>query len=162
MNEFFEKNKKLSFECGRLCKKHNLTISIAESCTGGLLASYITEIPGCSKYFTLGLITYSNNSKKNQLGVKEETLEEYGAVSEQTAKEMAENLKNITKTDIAVSITGIAGPGGCTADKPVGTIFCAICFNDKCEVFRFNLNGDRREIREQTCVKVFEKIMKLW
>ena len=105
---------------------NHLTIATAESCTGGLLSSALTDISGSSKFVYLNLVTYSNEAKMNMLHVKKETLEKYGAVSEQTAFEMAAGLYNLTGADICVSTTGIAGPTGGTAEKPVGLMYSTI------------------------------------
>jgi len=128
---------------GEMLSKHNLTISLAESCTGGLVGNRITDIPGSSQYFMGGLIVYSNQAKIEQLGVKKETLEKYGAVSKNTAEEMAVNIRGIMKTDIGVSLTGIAGPGGGTEEKPVGLVYIGLATGQSTNVFKLNLHGDR-------------------
>lgn len=116
----------LSLELLQICQKHNLSLAIAESCTGGGLCQAITEISGSSATLTCGFVTYSNESKINMLNVNPETLDSYGAVSAETAKEMALGALNNSNANIAVSITGIAGPTGGTADKPVGTIWIGV------------------------------------
>ncbi len=128
---------------GGLLSKNSLTISLAESCTGGLVGNRITDIPGSSQYFMGGLIVYSNQAKIEQLGVKKETLEKYGAVSKNTAEEMAVNIREIMKTDIGVSLTGIAGPGGGSKEKPVGLVFIGLATGQKAKVYKLNLHGDR-------------------
>ena len=115
----------------KLCDEQGLKISLAESCTGGLLSSLITELPGCSSFFETSLVTYSNKSKIDFLGVKKNTISKHGAVSHQTAKEMAKGLISKTETDIAVSITGVAGPTGGTKKNPVGTVFFGIATKNK-------------------------------
>lgn len=114
---------------GKLLTEKGLTISVAESCTGGLIANRITDISGSSKYFERGVVTYSNKSKIELLGVSEELIIRYGAVSEEVAKEMAEGVRKISKTDIGISTTGIAGPSGGTSEKPVGLVW--IGYSDK-------------------------------
>ena len=114
--------------------KKKLTISTVESCTGGLLSSAITSISGSSKIFSLGLITYSNKSKTNILKVPKKTIKNYGAVSEMVCISMAKNLNKITKTDISISITGIAGPSGGTNKKPVGLVYVGIKKGNKIDV----------------------------
>jgi nicotinamide-nucleotide amidase len=106
----------------------SITLSAAESCTGGLFASQITEIPGISRIFNRGLVTYSNQSKIDELSVSNETLEHYGAVSPETAREMAQGLYNKTGSDLCISVTGIAGPEGGTPEKPVGLVFIAVLY----------------------------------
>ena len=112
-------------------KKKKKTISVAESCTGGLLSSNITSIPNVSKIFLLGLITYSNNSKIKLLKIPKEVIKKYGSVSKQTCIKMVKNLNKITKSDISISITGIAGPGGGTREKPVGLAYIGIINKNK-------------------------------
>jgi len=116
--------------CGKLMEK-GLTLSSAESCTGGMFAAAVTDIPGISQVFDRGIVTYSNQAKMDELGVKKETLETFGAVSEQTAVEMAEGLYNVTGSDVCVSVTGIAGPGGGSDEKPVGLIYIGLRYNGK-------------------------------
>ena len=118
--------KKLSQKIVRLLKKKRLKISFAESCTGGLLSSTITSISGSSKVFTLGLVTYSNQSKINTLKIPKKIIMKHGAVSYETCLSMVKNLNKIGKTNISVSITGVAGPKGGTKQKPVGLVFIGI------------------------------------
>ena len=120
----------------KLCDEKNLKISIAESCTGGLLSSLITELPGCSSFFETSLITYSNKSKMDFLGVKKNILSKYGAVSHQAAKAMVIGLMTKTKTEIAVSITGVAGPTGGTKKNPVGTVYFGVAFKNKVKTYK--------------------------
>ena len=122
-----------------------LTISTAESCTGGMIASKLIEVPGISENFIEGIVSYSNEAKIKRLKVKKETLEKYGAVSEEVAREMLEGLK----TDIGISTTGIAGPGGGTKDKPVGLVYIGIKVKDEVKIFRRELKGDRNKIRQR-------------
>ncbi len=119
----------LSKAIGGILRKKKLTLSVAESCTGGLIASKITDIPGSSDYFLEGIISYGNEAKKKNLGVKEETLKAYGAVSKQTAVEMAEGVRKRSGADIGISTTGIAGPAGASKNKPVGLVW--IGYSDK-------------------------------
>jgi len=133
---YTEKGENLEEVVGKLLRDKGLSISTAESCTGGLLAATLVNVPGSSDYFKGSVVAYSNEIKNKVLGVKEETLKEFGAVSPQTAKEMALGVKRLLNTDIAVSTTGIAGPGGGTAEKPVGLTYFAIAFKDRVEVFK--------------------------
>lgn len=116
--------------CRKLMEKE-LTISSAESCTGGMFAAALTEVSGISKSFQRGLVTYSNEAKMDELGVSSDTLEKYGAVSEETAIEMTEGLKRVSGSDICISVTGIAGPGGGTREKPVGLVYIGFIYGDK-------------------------------
>ena len=127
---------------------NGLTVSTIESCTGGLLAGRLISVPGVSDAFKSGLITYSNKSKRKLAGVKKNTLDKYGAVSEQTAAEMVKGVAALTKTDIAVATTGIAGPGGGTPEKPVGLVYiaCYVCGN--VTVTEHHFNGTRQKIRD--------------
>jgi len=129
------------------------TISTAESCTGGLIAKCLTDVPGSSRYFLRGLVTYSNEAKMELLGVSAQTLANHGAVSEQTAREMAQGCRDQSKTDFALSITGIAGPDGGTPEKPVGLIYVGLAHAAGVEVRRVILGDhlDREETRDRAC-----------
>ena len=125
----------------------NLTISVAESLTGGLVSSTLINYPGISSVFIEGCVTYSNESKVNRLGVKKDTLKVYGAVSEETAKEMARGIAKNFNTNVSISPPGIAGPEGGTSEKPVGLVYIGVYINGKTTVNKYILNGDRKEIR---------------
>lgn len=131
-----------------LLRERKLTVSVAESCTGGLLSARLVNVPGISEAYRAGFVTYSNKAKRKLLGVNKKTLEKYGAVSEQTAKEMAAGAAKTAKADVAVAITGIAGPGGGTEEKPVGLVYigCSVCGIVQAERCRFQ--GSRAKIRE--------------
>ncbi len=115
----------------RLLREKHLTIATAESCTGGMVSEYLTQVPGASEVFGFGVCTYANEAKMKMLGVNKETLEKYGAVSEQTAMEMAKGIKELSDADIALSLTGIAGPGGGTDEKPVGLVYLGVAVGEK-------------------------------
>jgi PncC family amidohydrolase len=136
--------KKLSQKVVRLLKKKKLNVSFAESCTGGLLSSSITSISGSSKVFNLGLITYSNQSKINILKVPKKTIIKNGAVSYETCLSMVKNLNKISKTNISVSITGIAGPKGGTKKKPVGLVYIGIKKGSKTLVKKYLFKNKKR------------------
>ena len=144
------------FECLNSGKK-KLTISTAESCTGGMIASKLIEVPGISENFIEGIVSYSNEAKIKRLKVKKETLEKYGAVSEEVAREMLEGLK----TDIGISTTGIAGPGGGTKDKPVGLVYIGIKVKDEVKIFRRELKGDRNKIRQRAMMHALYNLLKI-
>lgn len=129
---------------------NELTVGTVESCTGGLLAARLINVPGVSDAFKQGFITYSNKSKRKLVGVKKSTLEKYGAVSKQTAAEMAAGLAAVSKCDIAVATTGIAGPDGGTPDKPVGLVYIACSVCGRLTVKEHHFNGDRQKIRNNT------------
>ena len=148
----------LDLVAAKLLMERNITIATAESCTGGLVSEILTNVPGISKVFMGGSVTYSNQSKSDLLGVKEETLSKYGAVSKQTAAEMAEGIRKKLATDIAVSVTGIAGPDGGTAEKPVGLVFVALASKDGTVIKQLNLWGSRNRIRNVTALHVFDMI----
>lgn len=130
-------------------REKGLTLSCAESCTGGLVAKRIVDISGCSDVFIGGAVTYANEAKMRLLGVKKDTLDRFGAVSEQTAAEMAEGIRKALSTDLGISTTGIAGPGGGTPDKPIGTVFVAVASDAGVKVKRLSLSPmrDRDYIR---------------
>ncbi len=137
-----------------------LTISLAESCTGGLLASKLTNVSGISAVFHRGYVTYSNEAKVDLLGVSETTLNTYGAVSHETAREMAEGLKRVSKSDVCISITGIAGPNGGTEEKPVGLVYIGIAYKGDVEVVENKFRGNRSRVRHYTCLKALDMIRK--
>jgi len=130
--------------------KSGKTISLAESCTGGLLAKTLTDVPGASKYFNYGWVTYSNEAKISQLGVNRDTVDEYGAVSEQVAIEMAIGARDRSGSDISISITGIAGPGGGTEQKPVGLVYIVVDNGGAQKVYRFIFSHSREYARLRT------------
>tara|TARA_B100001765_G_scaffold166117_1_gene109429 strand:+ start:358 stop:831 length:474 start_codon:yes stop_codon:yes gene_type:complete len=144
--------KKLSRKIVRLLRKKRLKISFAESCTGGLLSSAITSISGSSKVFTIGLVTYSYQSKIRTLKVPKNIIRKYGAVSYETCLAMVKNLSKISKTNISVSITGIAGPKGGTKKKPVGLVFIAIKKNNKISVRKYLFKNKSRLYIQKTAV----------
>ena len=144
--------KKLSQKIVRLLEKKRLKISFAESCTGGLLSSTITQISGSSKVFTIGLVTYSNQSKINTLKVPKNTIRKYGAVSYETCLSMVKNLNKISKTNISVSVTGIAGPKGGSKKKPVGLVFIGIKKSNKTLVRKYLLKNKKRPIIQRAAV----------
>lgn len=133
-----------------LIAKNSLTVSTVESCTGGMLAARLVNVPGVSDVFKEGMITYSNKAKRNRVGVKKGTLSKYGAVSEQVAKEMAKGGAFFTKSDVCVAVTGIAGPDGGTEEKPVGLVYIACCVCGKTTVKEYHFSGNRAKIRENT------------
>jgi nicotinamide-nucleotide amidase len=124
-----------------------LTVAVAESCTGGMIAQRITAIPGSSRYFLEGAVTYGNVAKNRQLGVDAELLVEKGAVSSEAASAMAKGVRQVAGSDLGLAVTGIAGPDGGSEDKPVGTVFIALAAPDGCWVKRFSFRGNRDEIR---------------
>ncbi len=143
---------KLAKKIVKLLDKKRLKISFAESCTGGLLSSSITSISGSSKVFMLGLVTYSNKSKVNILKVPKNTIIKYGAVSYQTCLSMVKNLEKVSKTNISVSITGIAGPKGGTKQKPVGLVFIGIKKGNKVLVKKYSFKSKKRLLIQKSSV----------
>ena len=138
----------LSFKIVKLIIKKKLTVSFAESCTGGLLASSITSISGSSKVFNMGLVTYSNNAKVKLLQVPKKTITKYGAVSYETCISMVKSLSKISKSNISISITGIAGPNGGTKEKPVGLVYIGLKKGSKI-IIRKNLFKNKKRISIQ-------------
>jgi PncC family amidohydrolase len=152
--------KKLSQKVVKILKKKKLKVSFAESCTGGLLSSAITSISGSSKVFTIGLVTYSNQSKINLLKVPKNIIRKHGAVSYETCLTMVKNLSKISKTNISVSITGIAGPKGGTKKKPVGVVFIGIKKNNKTLVKKHLFkNKKRTSFQRATVIKALNLIL---
>ena len=142
--------KKLSQKVVKLLSKKRLNISLAESCTGGLVSSSITSINGSSKVFTLGLVTYSNQAKINILKVPKRVITKHGAVSYQTCLSMVKNLSKISKTNISVSITGVAGPKGGTKQKPVGLVYIGIKKGNKILVKKFLFKSKKRNLIQRS------------
>ena len=151
----------LSSKVVRVLTKKKLTVSFAESCTGGLLASTITSISGSSKIFNMGLVTYSNNAKIKLLGVPKKTITNFGAVSQETCLSMVKNLSKISKSNISISITGVAGPNGGTKEKPVGLVYVGLKKGRK-TIIKKNLfkNKGRISIQKATVKKVLKMILK--
>ena len=144
--------KELSKKVFNLLKKKKLKISFAESCTGGMLASSITAIRGSSKIFTLGLITYSNQSKINILKVERNIIVKHGAVSYETCLSMVKNLSLISKTHVSVSITGVAGPGGGTKSKPVGLVYIGVKKGKKILIKKYLFKSKKRKVIQRSSV----------
>jgi nicotinamide-nucleotide amidase len=140
---FARGEEKLEETVGRLLKERDLTLSIAESCTGGNICNLITNIPGSSKYFERGVISYSNAAKVEILKVDEDSMTKHGAVSQEVAMQMAEGIKSTSGTDIGLSVTGILGPSGATTDKPVGLIYIGYCDEKVCTASKFYFGNDR-------------------
>ncbi len=139
-----------------LLREKHLSLSVAESCTGGLLAKRITDIPGSSAYFIEGAVTYSNAAKTRTLGVSSQLLDEKGAVSPEVAAAMAEGMRELSGSDLALAITGVAGPDGGTPDKPVGTVFIALSTHNGCKAKGYRFFGNRQEIRTITAFSALD------
>ncbi len=135
-------------------------LATAESCTGGLIAQKITSVSGASGCFDCGVVTYSNEQKHKILGVSEDTLKTFGAVSEQTALEMCKGVKKLANADFGISVTGIAGPTGGTTEKPVGTVWIGICSADVHRAECFHFDGDRDAVRESTANMALEMVLR--
>ena len=141
--------------------KKNISISVAESCTGGQLSKLFTDTPGVSKIFNMGLITYSNKSKSLILNIPSILIKNHGAVSEKIANLMSKNLFKISKSKLCVSTTGIAGPSGSSRNKPVGLVYIGITFNKKTFVFKKKFNGNRKKIQKETTLFCLKEINNL-
>ncbi|MFK8040223.1 MAG: CinA family protein [Rickettsiaceae bacterium] len=152
----------LSELASKICdvaRAKSCTISTAESCTGGLIASCLTSMPNASQYFLCGFIVYSNYAKINVLSVDENLIDSYGAVSQEVARDMAVKCSMKTNSDIAISTTGILGPGGGSSTKPVGLVYCAISFKSNIRIFKFNFAGNRNTIRNLVCKTVLNNAL---
>ena len=156
---------KPEFELKELLTKAGLKLSTAESCTGGLVAARIVNVPGSSEYFMGGVVAYDNSIKMKVLNVRAETLLKYGAVSEETAREMVLGVKKLMNTDCAISTTGIAGPSGGTEEKPVGLTYIGVAVKGRVKVFRFIFKDDdpdevnRRNHRRRKAAKKALKLL---
>jgi PncC family amidohydrolase len=146
-------------ELVHLLIQKNMTLSTAESCTGGFLAKLITDIPGSSQIFPGGVVSYSNTMKIKWLGVSEETLIKHGAVSEETVREMLSGIHQSTGSNLALAVSGIAGPTGGTPEKPVGTVIISHRIGDNIHVKRYLFDGNREEIREKTAFTAFQALL---
>jgi nicotinamide-nucleotide amidase len=144
---FAEDGESMDSVVASLFREKGLTLSLAESCTGGLVAKRITDIPGSSAYFLEGVITYSNAAKIRTLGVSPQLLEEKGAVSSEVAMAMARGMRKLTGSDISLAVTGVAGPEGGSEEKPAGTVFVAMATNSGCQAKKYRFSGERCRIR---------------
>ena len=151
--------KDLVFTLARKLIDNNMTISGAESCTGGMIVSELVSFPGISAVLNESYVTYSNEAKIRILGVRPETLENYGAVSAECVSEMVKGLKKISGSDICFAVSGIAGPDGGTEEKPVGTVFFAVLINDKLSVWKEVFSGSRNEIRKRSAKAFLKRIL---
>jgi PncC family amidohydrolase len=139
----------LEVRLGELLRQRGLRLAVAESCTGGLIGHRITNVPGSSTYFIGGVISYANEAKVRLLGVHWGTLEEFGAVSQETVLEMARGVRSLLAADIGLAVSGIAGPGGGTPGKPVGTVWIGLSAPDHEQAWSYRFEGDRVQIKEQ-------------
>lgn len=149
----------LETQIGKLLFQKKLTLSLAESCTGGLIGHRLTNVPGSSEYFMGGVISYAYQAKVNLLGVRWDTLRQHGAVSAEVVREMALGARKAFNTDIGLSVSCIAGPGGATPNKPVGTSWCGISFGEVNQEFSFLLEGSRIQVKEQLAQKALETLL---
>lgn len=146
---------------GELLINKNLTIAIAESCTGGMVAAKLINYPGISQCLIEGIVSYSNKSKVNRINVKQDSLDKFGAVSSEVAGEMAMGVAKTSGADIGISTTGIAGPGGGSMDKPVGLVYIGIYYLNKLITKELRLTGDRQTIRNETTNILLEELVEL-
>ena len=151
--------KKIENIIGEILISKGLTIATAESCTGGLLAGTLINYSGISSIFMEGVITYSNEAKMKRIGVSKDTLDAFGAVSKDTAEEMARGICKVANTKIGISTTGIAGPGGGTYEKPVGLVYMGLCINGEVFYKKFDFKGDRQQIRLQVVNSALEFLL---
>lgn len=149
----------LEVSVGRLLRQRGLRLAAAESCTGGLIGHLITNVPGSSTYYMGSVIAYAYDVKVRLLNVRWETLENYGAVSQETALEMALGVRRAMAADLGISVTGIAGPGGGTSEKPVGTTWIGLSAADVYQAWHFNWTGDRLEIKEKSANKALQLLV---
>jgi nicotinamide-nucleotide amidase len=157
-NSFGEGEDTLETAAVDTLRQKGLTLAVAESCTGGLVSARLIDVSGVSDLFIEGIVCYANSSKVDRLGVSRQTLEQYGAVSPETAREMADGLRQLTGVSLAVSTTGIAGPGGGTPDKPVGLVYVGVATQTGTTVHKLNLTGDRSNIRHMAALNAINLI----
>jgi PncC family amidohydrolase len=146
----FELKKTLEVRVGEILSQRGLRLAVAESCTGGLISHLVTNVAGSSVYFVGGVIAYANEAKVHLLGVHQETLEKFGAVSSETVIEMARGVRNNLSADIGISVSGIAGPGGGTPEKPVGTVWIGLSTPKEELARHFHWTGNRLDVKEQS------------
>ena len=159
---FSKEHKNLIQKLARQCLEKDILLVTAESCTGGLLSSLLTQEAGSSKWFDRGFVTYSNNSKIDSLGVQEETLESFGAVSQEVANEMSTGALKNSEANLGISITGIAGPEGGSLIKPVGTVYFSIANQEKVILeHKSDFKGSRETIRKESVIFVLNKLLNL-
>ena len=158
VGEDFESIAELTAEVMHSSKK---TLAVAESCTGGTIAAKLTAIPGASSYFKGGIVSYCNEAKENILGVSHEILEQFGAVSEATAREMAIGAMQKLDSDYAIATTGVAGPSGGTSEIPVGTVFIAVASHHECRIFEKHFPGKREQIIERAQNTAYVALIRL-
>jgi nicotinamide-nucleotide amidase len=151
-------NESMESVIGTMLKDQKLTLSVAESCTGGLIGNLITDVPGSSSYFMGGVVVYSNMAKEKILGVNPETLKLKGAVSDQTAIEMADGVRRLLRSDMGIAVTGIAGPDGGTKEKPVGTVHIAMSVGENLVSKRYRFWGTREQIKRNTAMMALDWI----
>ncbi|MBM7623250.1 competence/damage-inducible protein A [Sporohalobacter salinus] len=145
---------------GDKLKEESLTLAVAESCTGGLIGHRITNVSGSSDYFKQGVVVYSNQAKKDLVQVKKETLSKYGAVSTETACEMAQGVKELANTDLGIAVTGIAGPTGGSEEKPVGLVYMGLATDEQVKGFKFKFHGSRKQIKYLTSQYALDNLRK--
>ena len=153
-----EKLDELASRVIEIFREKGLSLALAESCTGGMIAETITNVAGASDIFYGSAVTYVNSAKEHILGVAHETLEKHGAVSSECAEEMACGARSVYGADVAMSVTGIAGPGGGSEAKPVGTVWFGLAAKDDAETFRRRFDGDRAAVRRQTVEEVLRRL----
>jgi nicotinamide-nucleotide amidase len=149
----------LAIELGAVLKRIGKKVAFAESCTGGAVCHIITNVPGSSEYFLGGVVAYSDHSKVKLLGVSEDTLKKHGAVSAETVSEMAAGVREYFESDIGISISGIAGPGGGSPEKPVGTVYVGIDDGEENKQYHYTFQGDRLFIKRETLLTALELII---
>jgi len=155
------KCRQVTEQVANLLQQAKLKLATAESCTGGWIACEVTALSGSSQWFERGFVTYTNQSKQDMLGVNAETLRQYGAVSEQTVREMAQGALSNSQADVSVAVSGIAGPGGGSEEKPVGTVWIAWALGSKMKASLFSFDGDREQVREQAVMASLKGILEL-
>ena len=143
----------------KLLSQRKLRLAVAESCTGGLVCHRITNVAGSSNYFMGGVVSYSNEAKMNLLGVSPESLEQHGAVSQETVEQMARGVRTLFGVDVGMGISGIAGPGGATPGKPVGLTWIGISTAEGEKAWQFTWQGDRLAVKEQTAEKALQLLL---
>lgn len=158
---YADEDKSLEVVVGEILRKRRLTLSTAESCTGGLIGDILTNVPGSSDYYLGGVVAYSNQTKMAVLGIKEKSLQRYGAVSSQTVKEMATGVCRVIGSDCGIAVSGIAGPGGGTKEKPVGLVYIGVAYKGRVRVERHIFSGNRRVVKERSAYSALDLLRRV-
>jgi PncC family amidohydrolase len=161
MEELEDQQHAVAKACAKLFTLQNLTVSVAESCTGGMLSSVLTDIPGSSDYYKMGMVVYSNQAKIQFVGVNHEIIHQHGAISKETAYELAIGIKKLANTNIGIGVTGIAGPTGGSLEKPIGTVYIGVIFDEEAKINKYVFSGDRAQNKREFTLAALKMVLEM-